>query len=565
MIKKLQITICLGVTLMTGLSNTNAQVVFSEDFNGANSLTGWTLINNDGNTPNVGVAVINDAWVKLIDSTATNDSAMYSTSWYTPAGTSDDYLITPSIALTTNNQVSWDARATDPNFRDGYELRISTTTPTVAGFLANPALVVIANENNTSTRRFFDLAAAGYASQNVYLAWRNNSTDMNLLIVDNILVEVAPKFDIELIAAQRISEYALLPDEQSSNLLFAGLVANNGSSVINNVELKYTVLQGATTIFEDSTSISTLAPGDDSVLIDLSSFAPSVLASYTIEYEVSHDSVDNVLTNNVLTTQPVIITDTVLSRAFADTTNSSLGIGSGAFGELGSVYALSAADTLTSLQVYITNVSGSMTNQPLSANIRAFNNGLPGAIIASSDSITYTNSGASWANLSFSNNGGMVTLPADSFFVGVVERDSNITLGTTPTKFIANTNFVIFGTNPWRANEAYNFTVTYLIRANFGPSILTNIERFSNQESTSFDVFPNPSNGEFLVSIDNAKNVRNIQLKVLDIQGKVVAEKSLIGSALIKEQMDLRKLEKGIYFIQTITGNEMTTKKLILK
>lgn len=564
MIKKLQFAISLGILAMANLSDANAQVIFSENFNNPSWKSSWTLIDNDGNTPNANVAIFTDAWIALPDSTG-GDSAAASTSWYTPAGTSDDYLISPVIALTTNNQVSWDGRATDPNFRDGYELRISTTTPTIAGFMANPALFTIANENNTSTRRVVDLGAAGYANQNVYLAWINNSTDLNVLLIDNIVVETAASFDVQLVAAQRISEYALLPNEQSPNLLFAGIVSNGGSSTLSNVELKYTVLQGTSVVFEDSSSISTLAPGDDSLIFDLSSFAPSAPGDYTVQYEASHDSTDNVLTNNILTTQPVTITDTTFSRAFADSSTTSLGIGAGTAGELGSVYQLISADTLTNVQVYIRNGNGNMTNQPLSANIRAFSNGLPGAILASSDTITYTNSGAGWANLTFMNNGGMVTLPADSFFVGIVEGDSNITIGTTPTKFVANTNFVTFGTTPWTPNENFNFLVTYLIRANFGNGVLTNISDVANVQSANFDVYPNPSNGEVLVSISNEANLKSIDLKVLDIQGKVILEKTLAGQSIIQETLDLTSLDKGIYFIQTITGQEINTKKVILK
>lgn len=126
---------------MFSASHINAQPIFSEDFSGPTPLANWTLFNVDAKTPNTNVGVVNDAWVAL--SVAGNVAAV-STSWYTPAGASDDYMLTPSITLINNNYLFFNGQALDPAFPDGYQVKISTTMPTVAALTTN--LLTVAAE-----------------------------------------------------------------------------------------------------------------------------------------------------------------------------------------------------------------------------------------------------------------------------------------------------------------------------------------------------------------------------------------------------------------------------------
>ena len=85
--------------------------------------------------------------------------------------------------------VSWVATAPDPSFADGYEVRVSTTTPDVPGFMANAPIFTIASELTTYQPHTVDLAAAGYANQQIYIAFRNNSDDKFILMVDDVVVD----------------------------------------------------------------------------------------------------------------------------------------------------------------------------------------------------------------------------------------------------------------------------------------------------------------------------------------------------------------------------------------
>lgn len=192
--KKILLLTSLFITVF--LRTSEAQVIFSENFNGATPLSTWTLYNQDGRTPNAAVNYVTDAWVvrEDFDTTGVGDFAATSTSWYTPAGASDDYMVTPSLTLGGASVLEWDAKAQDAAFPDGYEVRISTTGPTVAGLLANPPLYTTAAENATWVRRSVNLST--YANQTVHIAFRNTSNDMFLLLIDNVTVYTPLNDDI---------------------------------------------------------------------------------------------------------------------------------------------------------------------------------------------------------------------------------------------------------------------------------------------------------------------------------------------------------------------------------
>ena len=157
-----------------------ADTFYLEDFeNGWPS--GYYRYDNDANTPNSNfnppfTGTNATAWLNL-DRDEDGDTEAVSTSWYTQAATSDDWMLTTAIGpLPANQRLFWNAEAEDDNFPDGYEVRISTTQLPANTTNYSTVLYSIAAENSFETERNADLSA--YAGQTVYIAFRNNSTDM---------------------------------------------------------------------------------------------------------------------------------------------------------------------------------------------------------------------------------------------------------------------------------------------------------------------------------------------------------------------------------------------------
>ncbi|MEZ4825597.1 MAG: choice-of-anchor J domain-containing protein [Bacteroidia bacterium] len=463
--KKFTIALFLVGVMMPAIIH--AQTIYlSENFDSPGWPAGWTTINNDGLTPNANVSNYTDAWIKIenFDNTGIGDSVAASTSWYTPPGISDDYLITPQIAIGSNAGVFWEVKAQDPSFPDGYQLRISTTTPDVAGFLANPPLYSIPAAAPAWTSLNINLGAAGYANQSIYLAWRNISNDQFLLLVDDIVVKDLAAFDVGVISVVRPDpEYTQIPIHQSPVFTLGGTIENLGSTAVTNARLTVDIKRNGTLVYSDTTAGVSIAPGQTSTA-SFPTYSPTDTGSYTVEYHASIAESDVDASNDDLSSS-IIISETVFARDNGVQTGS-LGIGPGTPGELGQNFTFTNLANINSISLFLVNGNDVMLNQPVSAKIYFFANE-PNSVVANTDTVVVTQSGPHWIDLPVA--GGPITLPPGVFSFLAQEGDSNLTIGTTPTIFTPGAGWVTFPGNPlgtWANSEDFGFQVAYMLRVN---------------------------------------------------------------------------------------------------
>lgn len=291
---------------MAAVSSVSAQPVFSEDFNGTTPLSNWFLFNVDGLTPAPNVSAINNAWVVL---GVSGDPAAISTSWYSPAGTSDDYMISPAITLTSNNYLFFDALALDPNFRDGYEVRISTTVPTVAGVLANPALLTVPQENSgTYNPRRINLSA--YAGQTVHLAWRNNSNDDYILAVNDIVVREVIANDAGLEDINIAASYV-----NGSNVSVTGTIVNAGLNALTSVNVNWST-DGGTTVNTTAltTSVASFATSTFTHSMTIPAVNPGTFTDLMVWTSSPNGVTDSLPGNDTIVTRFFVNNGTTVSR-----------------------------------------------------------------------------------------------------------------------------------------------------------------------------------------------------------------------------------------------------------
>lgn len=157
-------------------------VLFEEDFNEGIPAT-WSTIDGDGLTPADAVAEFTSAWIGKIWEV---DTTAASTSFYDPIGTSNDKLITPQISIGNFSRLIWTARSVDPSHPDGYQVLLSTTNNIDTSF--KDTLFTIGAEMATSTTRSITLDLAGFNNQDIYIAFRNTTTDGFILLLDDVKV-----------------------------------------------------------------------------------------------------------------------------------------------------------------------------------------------------------------------------------------------------------------------------------------------------------------------------------------------------------------------------------------
>lgn len=250
MTKKIQLSVLLGFALFGVSLTAQSQSVFKEDFQEGIPET-FKLINNDSLTPNAAVNFITDSWVAYEDPIDETNQVEISTSWYNPSGTSDDWIITPEIALVAYNTLNFITIALDGSF----VVCISLTGDSISDFMANEPLLTVAGENNTWTDHTVKLAAAGYAETSVRLAFVNNSSNMYLLTLDDIEVADVINHNLGVSAVQNPSEFASTPLNLTLQYQFATIVANLGADTLNDVKVDVQALKDNVEVFTASKTI----------------------------------------------------------------------------------------------------------------------------------------------------------------------------------------------------------------------------------------------------------------------------------------------------------------------
>jgi hypothetical protein len=78
-------------------------------------------------------------------------------------------------------------------------------------------------------------------------------------------------------------------------------------------------------------------------------------------------------------------------------------------------------------------------------------------------------------------------------------------------------------------------------------------------------VYPNPSNGQFLVELNNFK-AGKVVFTIVDQNGRTVLEQSLV-CAFSQQQVrvDLDRSTAGVYFLRIASQEGLQTKKLIIR
>jgi hypothetical protein len=482
------------LTLITAVSlafTADAQIIFRESFDGIGGPTaggagtytfpaGWFLRNVDNRTPATQVNYVNEAWERREDfANNTADSCAFSTSWYTPAGASDDWMWTPLIGpLPANCVLKWNAVTYDASYPDGYQVRVMTSTqgpPTGGtGVMGNQVtnstqVFSIPAENTTWTSRQLSLNA--YAGQSIYIAFRNTSNDQFILLIDDVTVEVQVNNDMELLSSMPVdTQYTIIPLAQTPSFEFAGTIRNNGLNAATNVSVGVTVFDGNMSSVYNATSavIPSVASGA-TTSFSFAPFTPSSADFYTVRYLVSASVADQVPANDT-SWEYILVSDSTYARDDGNVTGS-LGIGAGN-GYLGQAYDVTNSDLLTSIGVFF---NAGYTGRPFGLAVWNTVAGVPNTIVATTDTLIYPDDSARYYIVPM-HNGPFLMAPGE-YVVTAIEFDSTLQIGTTPDIFTLGKTWVDWSTNPnpsWSNNEDFSFNVSYVIRPNFGDVCLNN-------------------------------------------------------------------------------------------
>lgn len=181
----------IGIFAISSVTAIAQTEILFEDFE-SGAPVAFTIIDNDGMTPNAATAQFTEAWTRLADPSDTSaipDTVIGSTSFFEPIGTASRWLITPPLVLGAfGNFIYWEARSHDPSYPDNYSVLVSTTDDQISSF--TETIGTIQQEFATWFARDVDLSDLGYANQTIYVAFVNTTDDGFALYIDDIRVEI---------------------------------------------------------------------------------------------------------------------------------------------------------------------------------------------------------------------------------------------------------------------------------------------------------------------------------------------------------------------------------------
>lgn len=591
--------------LMISLSSIKAQ--FNEDFNATADgalPTGWKAFNMDGLTPNSGVSWATNAWGCQTSTQILPTKAAWSTSWYTPAGTSNDWMFTPAILVPASNAyLRYTVSSYDATYADGYELRIMTTQPTSSNLMSSTVLLSVPAAAAIPTVKVIDLSA--YAGQTVYIGWRNISTDKRILGIDD--VSVRPMLNNDAAANVTMPSIVLV-----GNSNVTGSILNNGVNNITSFDVTYKVDGGASSSLFSVTGVN-IASGT------MKTFTHNVPAnlgvgnrSIAITVSNINGGVDANIENNVATKIVSVPSQTVPKMCLFEGLTSSTCSPCATWNSTFNPWAATNDMNMNYIK-YQTNWPGAGDPYSFSQTTDrvnyydARNGGVP-AMYANGirmypRNVSNLNAAVAKATSeigvfhihstpSFVGNvitvpvivNSYATIPGLSVRVAVCERK---TTGNTGSNSETEFHHVLMQLLPTSAGTKVNFVDGSAFSDTFTKDMsTTHVEQMSDlivvifvqddatkeiMQSKTFSVLPLSVENESMSNIsiypnptkDNVriKNATNSNILVFDILGKMVMSESNISNDFI---LNTSTLEMGNYVVKIMNGTQIVTRKITI-
>lgn len=154
------------------------------------------FIDEDQRTPDPNLA--SNGWTsEWATVTISGNDAIGAVSWFDPPGQASNWFIFGPLTLPDlSATLSWKHAMPDNNFRDGYDVIITTTGGAIANF-SDPEATIIQSfdDNDAATNNHTDLTdqsvsiPANYLENQVYIAFHHNADDMVALYLDDFVVD----------------------------------------------------------------------------------------------------------------------------------------------------------------------------------------------------------------------------------------------------------------------------------------------------------------------------------------------------------------------------------------
>jgi len=419
----------LVLLMMTSFSYFSfGQILLSEGFeSGVFPPAGWLTLDQDGEPIDNWQILGNGAYQGAF-TTVEGDSAAVSYSWYNSVVYNpDNWLITPQITITdASTSLTFKGIGTfgAPNNAAGdfLEVYVSTLGTNIVDFQS-----IFSQNFATETWESIQVALSAYVGQSIYIAFRHHSsTDQWFIGLDDIKV-ASPYTDIKMTSAS-YSTYVVQPITQAPSFNVTGDVSNTGTLDIAsyNVTTNIYLDPDYTTPIQTLTASGTNLIAGSSSTVTMGSYVPTTEGIYVFENIVS--AAGDVITSNDTLFGFNQISANEFARHDFNATLSTLGIGAGTQGVIGSTIDITNATNLDSVSFF---VAPTVVGGTIQAKVFPFSAGTPSlTAIGTSAAITVdqalidavTADGfVAFTRVMTDLNGNPLTLTPGKYLVGIEE------------------------------------------------------------------------------------------------------------------------------------------------
>ena len=365
------------------------------------------------------------------------------------------------------------------------------------------------------------------------------------------------------------TSYRVMPFEQISSTayFFGGIVENVGYNNLDSVRIYAEIDNDQFSSQSDGVSI--LSASKDTMFTN-DGFTPSAVGDYTASIYGKDENGDesyNIMTDTLI--QNFSVSEYIYARDNGDNANSFgrytlNGDGSRQYGNVFDIYTTS---TLYSVKLRLderttANALGSIrinTVDPTSGEV---------SFLTESEQINLGEHTGEWFDVSFDPplilDAGQVILPTVFANYNGVDTVFMSTSGSNPNNgesLVQDIDGIQDGIDP--GTWLYT-TFAPCVRLNFDPSIIgVNVGLDEKINLADFQIYPNPNNGKFNISINDNLNRQNIVV-IKNIIGQTVYSEIASNSSI--NSFDLSRLKKGIYMVSLVNEQiKISTKKIIIK
>ena len=357
-------------------------------------------------------------------------------------------------------------------------------------------------------------------------------------------------------------DYSVTPLSQLQNHPYAiEAIFRNEGTKSQTVNLSYDVTGTASSTGSSNTSV--LNPGDSIILG--ASFSPNVTGQYSIDIWGIADSAGANITTTLteVKTRDIEVTDNIYGKDLGTPATSSWILGGlNDQWHFTTRFEMYANEQLYSLKAYITDESvvGAEVKAVLYESDSTSSSG--NVFLDESDPYTITPSDrGNWVDIPFVSpiqllNGyayefgiAGVQHPTDSVFVGTT--DNSLYNGEHRLFDESGLNSQSNGTATW-----YYLTDCPMVRMNFDQGSPSGVV---DSKQSIFNVYPNPSNGVFVIELDA---ISKYDVRVYNVLGQTVYTTS---TNAMSTTVDLSSFDKGIYTVELKDENTIYTEKVIVE